>query len=145
MCKWRNNNGEEDGITCFDILPPRIWHRCHSIVCRHAVRSVMDAQNGWESFLTTDKHGPKLDMLNYSSTYTPRVSFVKENPFASDKSPLKLVAMTGQREALPTGRLSQALEHIKCCKNNAYDQFEQLTPPKCMAQPYDQNATADRS
>ena len=47
--------------------------------------------------LTIDKRGPKLDMLNYSSTYTPRVSFVEENPFASDKSPLKRVAMTGQR------------------------------------------------
>ena len=89
--------------------------------------------------------GPKLDMLNYSSTYTPRVSFVEENPFASDKSPLKLVAITVQREALPTGRLSQALEHVKCCKNNAYDQFEQLTPPNYIAQPYDQNATSDRS
>ena len=88
---------------------------------------------------------PKLDMLSYSSTYTPRVSFVEENPFASDKSPLKLVATTGQREAVPTGRLSQPLEHVECCKNNAYDQFEQLTPPKYMAQPYDQNATADRS
>ena len=67
---WRNNNGEENGIICFDILPPRIWHRPYSIVCRHAIRSVMDAQNGWESFLTTDKRGSKLDMLNYSSTNT---------------------------------------------------------------------------
>ena len=47
--------------------------------------------------LAIDKRGPKLDMLNYSSTYTPRVSFVEENPFASDKSTLKRVAMTGQR------------------------------------------------
>ena len=134
---------EKMGLYVFDILPPRIWHRRRSIVCRgHAV---MDARNGWESFLTTDKRGSKLDMLNYSTTYTPRVSFVEETPFASDKSPLKLVATTGQREALPTGRLSQALEHVKCCKNNAYDQFEQLTPPKYMAQPYDQNGTADRS
>ncbi len=28
--------------------------------------------------LTTDKRGPKLDMLNYTSTYIPRVSFVEE-------------------------------------------------------------------
>ena len=84
---------------------------------------------------------PKLDWLNYSSTYILRVSFVEENPFASEKSPPKLVATTflsvGQREALPTGRLSQALAHLKCCKNYAYDPFEQLTPPKYMVQPYD--------
>ena len=61
----------------------------------------MDARNGWESFLTTDKRGPKLDMLNYSPTYTPRVSFVEENPFASDKSPLKLVATGGVANGMP--------------------------------------------
>ena len=114
-------------------------------------RNISDGCAKWVGVLclTTDKCGPKLDMLNYSSTYIPRVSFVEKTPFASDKSSLKLVALTflsvGQREALPTGCLSQALEHVKCCKNNAYDQFEQLTPPKYMAQSYDQDSTADRS
>ena len=141
MRKWRNNNGEEDGIICFDILPPRIWHRRRSIVCRHAVTSVTDVRNG---YLTTDKRGPKLDMLNYSSTYVPGVSYVEETLFASDKSPLKHVALT----FLSVGQWGvDNATHVKCCKNNDYDQFEQLTPPKYMAQPYeyDQNATADRA
>ena len=87
---------------CFDILPPQIRHRRRSIVLCHAARSVMDARNGWDSYKLL-RGSPKLDRLNYSSTYIQRVSFVEETPFASDKSPLKLVALTmlsvGQRES----------------------------------------------
>ena len=132
MCKWHNNNGE-DGI-----LPPRIWHRLRSIVCRHAIISVSAKWVG-VLCLTTDKRGPKLDMLNYSSTYIPWVSFVAETPFASDKSPLKLV---GQREALPTGRLSQALDAAKTTLTTNSSNLRHLNT---WLSPNDQNATADRS
>ena len=68
--------------------------------CLPPRRKITDGCAKWVGVLclTIDKRGPKLDAKLLIDIHTAaRVSFVEENPFASDKSLLKRVAMTGQR------------------------------------------------